>query len=499
MNPAIVIVGVGLYTIVMFAIGYWGFSKVRPTMEDFFLGGRTLGLFVITCTVWSTLFSAYTYIGLPGAYYRTGISFFGVAGNVVLNSICMYFLGTRMWALGKKRGYINATDLLADRYGSNLVCGLAVLISIASLLPYLGAQIKGAGLTLQGVTNNVIPLEMGILYVTIVVLAYVVLGGFRSVVWTDVIQTVIMLVGLLGAMWIIADRVAGGLPGVIQKAAAISPNLVQFPGPTATWVPTMILTQAIALGVGGFAWPQISQRMYATKSLKTVKTLAFIFPIAALFANVPVIFLGLAGRIQYPNIQNPDTIMPTMLSELVPPVFAIIVVLAIMAAIMSTVSGMMLSLTSIVVRDLWVRFFEPESATEARITNVSRLALVVIVAGALAFVFWGPSTLVGYLIDASGPIMLQVVAVLFGALYWRRATKEGAIASMVVSELFFLCLWQKWIVMPAWGIHNAVWAMVVGWVLFIAVSLVTKPQPKEMLDEFYSPFEPEKPKERVPA
>jgi hypothetical protein len=126
-------VGVGIYTILMFAIGFWGYGKSRPSMEDFFLGGRTLGLFVVLCTVWSTLFSAYSYIGLPGAYYRTGISFFGVAGNILLNSLCMYLLGSRMWTLGKKHGFINMTDLFAERYGSNLVCVIAMIISIGSV------------------------------------------------------------------------------------------------------------------------------------------------------------------------------------------------------------------------------------------------------------------------------------------------------------------------------------------------------------------------------
>jgi SSS family solute:Na+ symporter len=488
MSPTLVIVGVAVYTVVMFAIGFWGFRRSRPSMEDFFLGGRTLGLFVVLCTVWSTLFSAYSYIGLPGAYYRTGISFFGIAGNILLNSLCMYLLGSRMWILGKKHGFINMTDLFAERYGSNLVCVLAMIISIGSLLPYIGLQVKGAGLTLQGVTNNVISFNTGLLYITIVVLFYVIMGGFRSVVWTDVVQSIIMLVGMLGAMFLIADKVGGGLGGVIQKAAAIDPKLVSFPGPAGVWTPSMVLTTCMVVGLGGFAWPQISQRMYATKSLKTIKMLAFIFPLAALFVNLPPIFIGLAGKVQYPALKNADLIFPMMLNELLPPVFGIIIVLAILAAIMSTVSGQVLSLTSIIVRDLYVRFFDPESASQTKITKLSRLVLLIVVAGALAFVFWGPATLVGLLIDASGPIMLQVLIVLIGALYWRRATKAGAIISMIASETFLVLLWMKVFKMPIPGIHNGVWAMILGVILFVVVSLVTKPVDEKTLEKFFGAF-----------
>jgi len=488
MSPTLVIVGVAVYTVVMFAIGFWGFRKSRPSMEDFFLGGRTLGLFVVLCTVWSTLFSAYSYIGLPGAYYRTGISFFGIAGNILLNSLCMYLLGSRMWVLGKKHGFINMTDLFAERYGSNLVCVLAMIISIGSLLPYIGLQVKGAGLTLQGVTNNVISFNTGLLYITIVVLFYVIMGGFRSVVWTDVVQSIIMLVGMVGAMFLIADKVAGGLGGVIQKAAAIDPKLVSFPGPAGVWTPSMVLTTCMVVGMGGFAWPQISQRMYATKSLKTIKMLAFIFPLAALFVNLPPIFIGLAGKVQYPALKNADLVFPMMLNELLPPLFGVVIVLAILAAIMSTVSGQVLSLTSIIVRDLYVRFFNPESATQTKITKLSRFVLLIVVAGALAFVFWGPATLVGLLIDASGPIMLQVLIVLIGALYWRRATKAGAIVSMIGSETFLVLLWMKVIKMPIAGIHNGVWAMILGVILFVVVSLATEPVDEKTLDKFFNTF-----------
>jgi SSS family solute:Na+ symporter len=490
MNPTIVYVGVALYTLVCFAIGLWGFGKARrPTMEDFFLGGRSLGLFFVLCATWSTLFSAFSYIGLPGAYYRSGISFFGITGNIVLNAACMYFIGSRMWAVGKKFGFINATDLFAERYRSNAVCVIATIVSVASLLPYLGLQIRGAGLTLQGVTKDMISFETGLIYITLVVLVYVVLGGFRSVIYNDVVQAVIMLVGMIGATWAIVEKVGGGFGGVIEKAAAINPVLTQFPGPANIWSPMMVLTTCMVIGMGGFAWPQISQRMYATRSLKTVKTLAVIFPISALFVNIPPVFLGLAGRIQYPDLKNADLVFPMMMNDLLSPTMAVIILLAILAAIMSTVSGMILSISSILVRDVWIRFFDPNGGTAERMATVSRVVTVLVVAGSLAFVIWGPKTLVGLLIEASGPIMLQVLVVLAGGLYWRRATKAGAIVSMLASEAFLVLLWTKTITMPALGIHNGVWAMLLGVVLYVGVSLATQPPPEEVVRKFFDLYD----------
>ncbi len=167
---------------------------------------------------------------------------------------------------------------------------------------------------------------------------------------------------------------------------------------------------------------------------------------------------------------------------------AILIILAILSAIMSTVSGIILSITSILVRDLWCAS-STGRAREDRITSISRLIVLVVVAGSLAFVFWGPQTLVGLLIQASGPIMLQVLVVLAGGLFWKRATKEGAIISMLASETFLILLWNKAIVMPIKGIHDGIWAMALGVVVFAVVSLLTKPAPKEVLDKFFNLFD----------
>ena len=334
-----------------------------------------------------------------------------------------------------------------------------------------------------------ISFETGLIYITLVVLVYVVLGGFRSVIYNDVVQAIIMLVGMIGATWVIVEKVGGGFGGVIEKAAAINPALTQFPGPANVWSPMMVLTTCMVIGMGGFAWPQISQRMYATRSLKTIKTLAVIFPISALIVNIPPVFLGLAGRIQYPDLKNADLVFPMMMNDLLSPTMAVIILLAILAAIMSTVSGMILSISSILVRDVWIRFFDPQGGTAERITAVSRIVTVLVVAGSLAFVIWGPKTLVGLLIEASGPIMLQVLVVLAGGLYWRRATKAGAIVSMLASEAFLILLWTKAFTMPAWGIHNGVWAMILGVVLYFGVSLLTQPAPDEVVRKFFDLYD----------
>ncbi len=181
MSATLILVSVALYTLVVFAVGMWGFKKARPSMEDFFLGGRTLGLFFVLAATWSTLFSAYSYIGLPGAYYRSGISFFGVAGNILFNSLCMYVMAAHV-GVGHKFRFINpptsspsATRATGLRHRHAHQRGLAP--------PYLGLQIRARGSPCRAPPTGH-HLETGLIYITVVVLVYVLLGGFRSVTTT---------------------------------------------------------------------------------------------------------------------------------------------------------------------------------------------------------------------------------------------------------------------------------------------------------------------------
>ena len=157
----------------VFAIGLWVFRQFEAPDHGGFLPGWAEALWdsSLSCAPRGRRCSVPSpYIGLPGAYYRTGVSFFGIAGNIVLNAACMYFIGSRMWAVARSSVSSTPRISLPSATAPTPSCIIAMIISVASLLPYLGLQIRGAGLTLQGVTKDMISFETGLTYITLVVL-----------------------------------------------------------------------------------------------------------------------------------------------------------------------------------------------------------------------------------------------------------------------------------------------------------------------------------------
>ncbi|TFG62892.1 MAG: sodium:solute symporter family protein, partial [Spirochaetales bacterium] len=179
---------------------------------EFFLAGRNVPRVLLFFTMAATNFSAFTIFGLSGAGYRMGYAFYPVMGfGTGFMALSMYIIGTRIAKLAGGRGYITPSDFFYDRYQSIWLKRTVSIIMIVFTLPYLSLQAMAAGSSLFSITG--IPYVWGALIVTVFVMCYVFLGGMRSVIWTDLIQAV-MMIGLTTAGFIIIAAKAGGFTRV---------------------------------------------------------------------------------------------------------------------------------------------------------------------------------------------------------------------------------------------------------------------------------------------
>src|SRR5699024_6740552 len=191
-----------VFALLLTALGILGNRGTSNTMEDYVLGSRQLGSFAAFFTVTATLFSAFSYFGIIGQYYSDGIgSWIQVATTAVAGPL-IYFAGTRIWLVARKYGFLNVTEYLSDRFNSKSVGLIAGIIMIGALVPYMGAQFRGSGITLEAVTDGQIPFWVGSVFLATIVTLYVMAGGFRSVVWTDIVQGAMMYI-LLGVAMLI--------------------------------------------------------------------------------------------------------------------------------------------------------------------------------------------------------------------------------------------------------------------------------------------------------
>src|SRR5699024_6850894 len=186
------------FCIVMLVIGITAgiYSKIRRRgtegIDDFVLGGRTLGNIAGFFTTTATMFSAYTYFAVTGVFYSEGIGawYLGPA-SVMLCTVFMYVLGVPLWKLSKKHGFLNVTEYLSARFKSSV--GItAGIIMVVILLGYIGAQLKGLGIILNSLSGGDVPLWVGAVLLGFITALYVAVSGFRGVVWTDVIQGILM-------------------------------------------------------------------------------------------------------------------------------------------------------------------------------------------------------------------------------------------------------------------------------------------------------------------
>src|SRR5690606_27198582 len=242
------------------------------------LGGRKLGMLPAFFTVTATLFSAFSYFGITGQYYTDGIgAWIQVATTAAVGPI-LYFAGTRIWLVARRYGFVNVTEYLSDRFNNRLVGLVADLTMLSALVPDMGAQFRGSGLSLDAVTNGGIPYWAGAIFLATVVTLYVMSGGFRSVVWTDVVQGALMYVLLGVAMLILVFSATGGFSDLMNRVGEES-ELLSNPGANDLFGLPYLISVLVIFAAAHFTMPQLQQRWMAARSHTTLKFIALSLPV----------------------------------------------------------------------------------------------------------------------------------------------------------------------------------------------------------------------------
>lgn len=478
---------------VMVFLGYLGHRGTRNTMEDFVLGGRKLGMIPAFFTVTATLFSAFSYFGITGQYYTDGIGpWIQVVSTAVVGPI-LYFAGTRIWLVARRYGFVNVTEYLSDRFRSRSVGLVAGLIMIVALVPYMGAQFRGSGLTLEAVTGGGIPYWAGAVFLAVVVTLYVMSGGFRSVVWTDVVQGALMYILLGVAMVILVFGATGGFADLMDAIEDQATPLLSTPGPNELFGLPYLISVMIIFAAAHFTMPQLQQRWMAARNHNTLKFMALSLPIGTAVIYVFAFYIAMTGVISLPGFESPEAIYPTLIIEALPEWLTLIAILAIIAATGSTANSIVLTMSSMVAKEYVSPMMSRRSGGDSDrfLTMTTRIMLPILVAGGLLVAFFGPATILSIILGITWPAVFLIFPTLMAGLYWRRATATAAVASMVISEVLFVCLYQGWISVDLGGWNPALPAGIVGVIVLVGGSLVTTPPPQDHLDRHFAMFEPE--------
>ena len=478
MNVSYILIFVAMYV----ALGTWMAYMSRKGMgvgiSEYFLANRRVGGFVAALTYSATTYSAFMMVGLAGFTYRGGVGALGFELTYLSGLILAVFFAPRFWLVGKKYGYISPAELLGDRYQSQWVSVVTTLVCLVFLIPYAAVQLMGIGYLLQGLSGGSIPFWVGLVLATLLAILWAWMAGLRSVAWTDSLQALIMLVTSVLVLLFVIYRYFDGFGGFFGKLETLYPQWLTVPGPGFFSVKAYI-----GLTLPWFFFcisnPQVSQRLFIPKSMSAMRRMLGGFLIFGFIYTVVSVMWGFSTKVLSPELARADLATPTLLSQpSIPTILALIVMVGILGAAISTIDSILLTLSSMFARDLY-RGFNPQSSEEMEL-RLGKWVIPVIAFVALGF-GWLRVGLISALSVAASAGLLMTVPATFGAFFWKRGTAAGAIWSMVLGGVVTGFLYFSGI--RPLGHWPAVWGGLVCLVTFIVISLITK-APVDKAKEF---------------
>jgi Na+/proline symporter len=491
------IVVIGIYFLGMLAIGAWASKKIKNT-EDYLVAGRQLGFWVFVLLMIGTVASGMSLLGVSGLGFKAGWPTIWEQIFVPLSiGFCIIFFGVKLHNISRTAGYMTVQDYLAHRYESPVALrSLAAVAGIIVSLIYLVGQYSAIAIVLMWLFQ--IPLWLALVIATLITTVYTAIGGLYAVAWASLIQSVILIGGVL-IMAPIIIFYAGGFTHVNEVMAGINPNLVMPYMPSGAFGIPYIISFAVLLMVGLSCAPHVINNVLAIKDVKYFKWA----PIVAFVTYAVIMFLlkftGFAGAVMVkegvftlPKVPNAGdfVILYGIQSSL--PIMALWAIFAVivLAAVMSTTDRLMLTIGAMCSWDLYKKVLKPDAEDK----TVLLLSKVIVVLSALFTMLLAinPPEMLAILIWMGIGVMLSTFAVpLLAGLYWRGATRQGALAAMalgLVTSLTFGML--NYVKVVALGVdfgkiplHFSAYSFIIAILAMVIVSLLTKKTADKVLDE----------------
>ncbi|MBA3590305.1 sodium/pantothenate symporter [Methylibium sp.] len=452
-------------------------------MSEYYIGGRTMGPVVLAFTFVATFASAGTFIGYPGLAYKNGLTVVmtGIS-QITLAYVAFSIIGKRMCILGHRTGAVTYTEIMRRRFDHPvLVVGITVAI-ILFFGAFMVAQFAGAARILQSIAG--VPYGVGVLLFGGSVALTVVIGGFRAVTWTDTLQGVVMVLGVLivvPAFFIFA----GGPDLVTSRLLEADSARVFGPGPGGWASPSVLIgfwILWVLLAVGN---PSLSMRFMAARDTRTIHRAMIIAAVIGTVFYVPMFYFGAAIYTVFPDLP-PDVAVPRAYLASLPGWLAGICLAAPFAAVMSTVDSLLLTASSALVRDIYQGYINPE-ADPKRLSQWSYVISACIGIGVLWLALTPPQLIATVVIYFAGGVASAFVVPLLAMLFWPRATTWGAIASVYGGIAIFLLI-DIYAKNPL-GVLSYLWALGASALLMWSVSLVTRPASRAVLELYYGKSE----------
>jgi len=451
------------YLVILIGVGAWRSRSVK-TQEDFMVAGRGLSAKVLVGTLLATWIGSGSIIAGAGLAYDRGIPALWFNLGVWVALVVLYLVAGRARAFAQ----FTVPDILEARYNSTARL-LGTLVTIIAYTAIVSYQFRAGGMVLNLVTG--ISVEWGMIITAAFVIGYTILAGMLSVAYTDVVNGVIMVIGLLIALPFLLDN-AGGIEGVIQALpdAHLQPlgdmTLLEALGYS---LPAMLLL----LGESG-----MYQRFFSAKDERTAKRSVVGWIIGTIFVEALIVVLAIIGSAVFTDIESEMVILHVVRFGL--PLFVgCLCLAAIVAVIVSTADSFLLVPATNIMRDIYQRFINPKASQE-QMVRYSRYVVLLLGLFAFAQVRFFEKVL-EMAIYAYTMYGVGITPAVMAAFFWKRATASGGVSS-IASGMTVTIIWE--LAAQPFDIPTVYPALLLSLGCLIIVSLLSKPPDRRQWEPF---------------
>lgn len=481
------------YFVLVIGIGIYFFTKTKTNAgeKDYFLGGRNMNGLVAALSAGASDMSAWVLLGLPGAFFVSGLSEVWVSVGLLIGTICAWlFVAPRLRRFSIKYGdSITIPQYLTNRFKTSnhvlqLICAI---IFVVAYCVYAASSIKACGTLF----NTVFGAEESIAMIIAasIIIVYTFLGGFNAVCWTDFFQGMLMLAALMIAP--IIGVVAMGAAGFVSPSDVLPTNYYHvLSSGTLDWASIATVLSGLGWGLGYMGMPHILVRYISIKSEKEMKRSKLVGSIWTAIILTMATIVGIVGRKYFgiDGVADPSHVFINLVRAVFPALIAGILLSAILAASMSTADSQLLASSSAFASDVYKPIFR-KKASDKEMLWAGRFIVIVIAVVAL-FIAMNPdsSSIMDLVSNAWGAFGAAFGPVVVLSLYWKRLNYPGTLAGVIAGFVVDV-VWFK-LFAASTGLYEIIPGFIAGMIVAVVVSLLTKAPSEDVLITFEEAKQP---------
>jgi len=455
-----------VYLGILAALAIWS-RRETHTLSGFYLAGKKLPFWVVAFSTNATGESGWLLLGLSGMGYLVGAqAYWVVVGEILGITASWWLISRRLKALGDETDSITVPDILTAKFQDkwHLIRLVAVLIIVIMVTTYVTAQMVATGKAFSSFLG--MDYATGVIVGSVFIIGYTFVGGYKAVSYTDVVQGVLMLLGLI-AVPAAAIIASGGWGSVEESLMQQDPALLNMFAISDGAV-LIGIASLMAVGLPFLGVPQLLIRFMSARDDGEILKARIMSVVVMLIFTAGAVTAGVAGRALFPGLEDHETIFPVLSNNLFPPVIAGMLLVVVLSAIMSTVDSLLLLASSAFVRDTYQKIMGSTESDE-RLSNYGKAFTIAVGIVAVVLGVQEPRVIYHFVLASWSGLGSAFGPAVIGILYYKRITWLGVLCGMsggFITSVVWLIFFKD----TFHGLYEAIPGFIAGMVLTFGVS-----------------------------